>query len=305
MAGPILNDYNGATTILIPTTVQTADDVLTRWTSMTCLYDPAWVASNQGIITLPIAFFHVTDIRETHKNNVSLKRVMLYEPQLNLTAAEAANAVRSSVIKSLIDNTVREPKRYTITAIVPYQPLGRYVTETVNIVTDTLSNFMYTVGLTDEERFTGKASSSRQSINDVWSASFSVVSQTLKTIQTAANAAGKLANMDGVSYINKNSLDAMADSGHFLCMKMWTGFDYKFVLITDMEITKVPKEDDVFRATIQAVEVSVLSVTRPAVLNPSTTNRNWASKAISVTETAISKVLETAMGVDKAAPKVG
>jgi hypothetical protein len=56
---------------------------------------------------------------------------------------------------------------------------------------------------------------------------------------------------ENVAQMNKNSLEAMAESARVLTMKMWTGWHYKYVVITGLTIEKSPVEDSVFRATLQ------------------------------------------------------
>lgn len=305
MAGP-LNGSADRTVggILIPTMVQTSSDLLSYWTSMTCLYDPDWSAE-QSKVTLPIAFFHVKSIREICTTNVSKKRVMLYEPQAaalsnasadglsvnasqRYSASDLSNQFRRSILRSIVDNAWREAKTYEIEAVVPFQPVGRYITDGISVLTNTVLSFLSVLGIKDVE-----ASQSFMS-------NISKVTKWITPVSTAAQAVGKLPNMDGVSYINKNSLEAMWETTHFLCMKMWTGYDYKYVMITNIIFTKVPTEDDVFRASIQVMEVPVLTITKPKKLVVNSINRNIAAKAVSFAQKALSKPLELMTGVSEA-----
>ena len=286
MAGPV----NGSKTkVVIPTIIQTSSDFIDYWSSMTCLYDPLWVADqNAEKVTLPIAYFHVTGMREVGKTEVSKKRVLLYEPQVDNTADELSNAVRPSVMRSIMDNAVRDPKTYVINAILPYQPLGRYVTDGVSVVINTIGIFTALIGKYES------------SFMRYFSNAMSVVMATANVMASAAEIVGKLPNMDGVSFINKNSLEAMWENTHFLCMKLWTGYEYKFVMITNLEIEKKGNEDDVFRVNIEVQEMPVLTLTKPKRLTLDPIDRNWAAKAISVAETAVSAVLTKISGVKDA-----
>lgn len=286
MAGPV----NGSKTkVVIPTIIQTSSDFIDYWSSMTCLYDPLWVADqNAEKVTLPIAYFHITGMREVGKTEVSKKRVLLYEPQVDNTADELSNAVRPSVMRSIMDNAVRDPKTYVINAILPYQPLGRYVTDGVSVVINTIGIFTALIGKYES------------SFMRYFSNAMSVVMATANVMASAAEIVGKLPNMDGVSFINKNSLEAMWENTHFLCMKLWTGYEYKFVMITNLEIEKKGNEDDVFRVNIEVQEMPVLTLTKPKRLTLDPIDRNWAAKAISVAETAVSAVLTKISGVKDA-----
>lgn len=302
MAGPL----NGSADrigggILIPTMVQTSSDLLNYWTSLTCLYDPDWNAE-QSRVTLPIAFFHVKSIREICTTNVSKKRVMLYEPQAasasnasaegisvnasqRYSASDLSNQFRRSILRSIVDNAWREAKTYEIEAIVPFQPIGRYITDGMSVLTNTVLGFLSVLGITDLEA------------SQAFMSNISKVTKWITPISTAVQAAGKLPNMDGVSYINKNSLEAMWDTMHFLCMKMWTGYDYKYVMITNIIFEKKATEDDVYRASMQVMEVPVLTVTKPKKLVVNSINRNLAAKAVSYAQEALSKPLELITGV--------
>jgi hypothetical protein len=107
--------------------------------------------------------------------------------------------------------------------------------------------------------------------------------------------------MDGVSYINMNSLEAMADSCRTLCMKMWTGYDYKFVMITSMTYDKDPKEDNVFRASLALQEMPVLAVSKPESPKVNSIDRNWAVTAITAVQGALISPLVAMTGVKQAA----
>jgi len=286
MAGPL----NGAgyTGIIIPTVLQTAADVLSYLTSMTCLYDRYW-AADPNKVTLPICMFHVTDIKPVYTVETSKKRVILYEPQGDekLSAKEMSDQLRENVMRSIIENSVKMPTTYTVEAIVPFQPVGRYVAEGIKTVSDMITGFSDLLG---GAGFAG-----------VWEGIFSSVFSLLKVASTAAEFAGKLPGMDGVSYINMNSLEAMAESCRALCMKMWTGYSYKFVQITSMSPAKKGTEDDVFRVSMTLQEKPVLAVSRPKNMTKHAINRNWAATAVSAVQGALVTPLIGLTGVKNAA----
>ena len=286
MAGPV---NASKTKVVIPTIIQTSSDFIDYWSSMTCLYDPLWNADqNRDRVTLPIAFFHVTGMREVGKTEVSKKRVILYEPQVSTTSEELSNAVRPSVMRAIMDNAVRDAKTYVINAVLPYQPLGRYVTDGISVIVNTIGVFTALIGKYDSK------------FMNYFSSAMSMVMAATDVMSSAAEIVGKLPSMDGVSYINKNSLEAMWESTHFLCMKLWTGYEYKFVMITNIEIEKKGNEDDVFRVNIEVQEMPVLTLTKPKQLRLDPIDRNWAAKAVSAAETAVSSVLTKITGVKDA-----
>jgi hypothetical protein len=267
------NDPANFTGIIIPTVLQTAADVLNYWTSLTCLYDRYWTADPDKV-TLPVCMFHVTKIQPVYTVETSKKRVILYEPQgdENLTAKQMADQLRENVMRSVIENSVKQPTTYTVEAIVPFQPVGRYITEGIKTVSDMIAGFSDLLG--------------GSGFSNIWEGILSSVFSFMKTANTAVEFAGKLPGMDGVSYINMNSLEAMAESCRTLCMKMWTGYNYKFVQITNMTPSKDGKEDDVFRVTMTLQEKPVLAVSKPRNKTKHEVNKNWAVTAISAMQSA-------------------
>jgi hypothetical protein len=288
------NDPSNFTGIIIPTVLQIATDVLNYWTSMTCLYDRYWSA-DPDVVTLPVCMFHVKKITPTFSNEVSKKRVILYEPEDDdkIPATDLADSMRPPAMQTIVDNAVKNPRTYKMEVLVPFQPVGRYVGEGVTTISDMI------VGLSD--LLGGGTPGSADAVEGFFSSVFSL----LNVANTAAEFAGKLPDMDGVSYINMNSLEAMADSCRTLCMKMWTGYDYKFVMITNMTYDKDPKEDDVFRATLTLQEMPVLEVTKPEAPKLNEPKRNWAVTAITATQGALISPLVMLTGVKKAAGNGG
>jgi hypothetical protein len=285
------NDPVNYTGIIVPTVLQMATDMMNYWTSMTCLYDRYWSAEEDRV-TLPVCMFHVKKITPAFSNEVSKKRVILYEPAEDgrTTAEKMSDPLRAGVMQTIVDNVVKNPRTYNMEIIVPFQPIGRYISEGIKTVSDMITAFSDLLGGNTPGGFT-----------DWWEGAFSSVFALLKTANTAAEFAGKLPGMDGVSYINMNSLEAMADSCRTLCMKMWTGYDYKFVMITNMTYDKDPKEDNVFRAALTLQEMPVLAVTKPSTLRINSIDRNWAVTAITAVQGALISPLVAMTGVKKAA----
>jgi len=162
---------------------------------------------------------------------------------------------------------VKQPTTYNVEAVVPFQPVGHYVTEGIKTVSDMIAGFVEIIG----------SSSAANAL--AWQ--FDSVYAFLKAAGTAAEFAGKLPGMNGVSYINMNSLEAMAESCRTLCMKMWTGYNYKFVQITSMSPTKRGIEDDVFRVSMTLQEKPVLSISKPSNMTKHDANKAWVVKKIS------------------------
>jgi len=289
--GALFNQSEKSTGIIIPTVLQMAIDALNYWTSLTCLYDRYW-EPDPDKVTLPVCMFHVKKITPARTVEASKKRVILYEPQQDGKADTVgmADQMRRGIIQTVVDNAVKQPVTYNAELIVPFQPIGRYVTEGIKIIPDMVTALADLVGGEVSSKFAG-----------VWESAFASVFAVMKVAGQAAEFAGKLPGMDGVSFINMNSLEAMADSCRTLCMKMWTGYDYKYVMITGMTQDKQPTEDDVFRVSLTLQEMPVLALSRPKDPKPPAIDRNWAVTAISAVQGALVSPLVAITGVKKAA----
>jgi hypothetical protein len=269
--------------ILIPTLIQTSADLLEYISSLTCLYDVNWVPEF-GRVTLPISMFHVTGIHEIGKTNVSTKRVILYEPQSSDSAAVQANQVRPSVLRAITDNAVRDPKQYTLDIVLPFSPVDRSMESFAGMVGGALTIFSSMLGL---DTFSDYVS---QYLGTAYQYSVGLVNDALQILN-------QLPSSNDFAYLNKNSLDSMWEKTHFLVMKMWTGLDYKFVLITDIDISKKPTEDDVFRGSLRVQEMPVLCVNKPS---GSTT-----ASIPNPVEAPLSGILAKVTGVDQFYPAGG
>ena len=285
--GPINGGYNAAdernpNSILIPTMVQMSTDIMDYWMNMTCLYDPYHTVDGDKV-TLPICMFHVKKIVPTRTIEVSKQRVILYEPQND--GKDHRNTLRTGVMQTIVDNAVKQPTTYNMEIIVPFQPIGKYYSMGVRFIRDIISG----IG-----EFAG-------AVNRDWESWFAGATAITSLANQIAVPVSKLAGMDGSAYININSLEAMADSCRMLCMKMWTGFDYKFVMITGMSYDKQPNEDDVVRATLNLQEMPVLEIFKNTHRSIDSSRKNWAAKALGATYNTLLEPLTGMTGVKKQA----
>jgi hypothetical protein len=259
--------------VVVPTVLQMAADIVSYFASMTCLYNRYWYAEEDRL-TLPIALFHVTNITETWQNELSKKRVIMYEPPNSQPVdGELSDALRAGIMQSFMDNIVTQPKSYQMEVIIPFQPVGRYITDGIDSALGVISGIFQ---LFEENKVT-----------DFVQSAFSAVRAGLDMLKPLADIAGKMPDTGGAATINKNSLEAMAESGKILTMKMWTGYHYKYAAITGLTINKRPGEDSVFRGTIQLQEVPILNMTVPQVKKTAEAKRDWSGIMGKITQASL------------------
>lgn len=279
-------DKNPAATIIVPTMLQIANDTVQQFAGLTCLYNKNWF-NRQDMLTLPLCFFYIKDISEIMEADVSEKRVLIYEPQMSTAdaiSAKLANPLRSGVVETIADNIVIKPKNYQLDIVLPFQLASGLFNRQMNDLAGMFEGFI--------EIFSGQTSYQN----------FFAPAQALISLgNSVLSSAAKLPNSASAAYINKNSLEAMFQSQTIITFKMWTGYDYKYVVITGLDIKKIGKEDDVFRAVVKLREVPVLTV-NPAldVIQPGGFDRNWAATAVAFENRALVDPLIALTGVGQA-----
>jgi hypothetical protein len=279
--GPISTGGAPLGPVIIPTVLQIASDVMDKITHLTCLYDRYWYRE-ESRITLPIAMFYVKKQQETWRNDVSQKRVILYEREDKTTSKTLSDTLREGVMQTIADNIVKRPKTYELELVIPFQPaqvLSGYLTDIAQFTLGLLQLFHPEGSVLDR-------------VSGVLSGIQSAASAAMKVVDAAAQFA------DGEArFVNKSSLEAMAESGRVLTMKMWYGYYYKYAVITDLRISKEPLEDGYFRGTVTVQEMPVLSVTKPSDARIAPVTRNLAGIVTGAVQSTLAAPLIDLTGV--------
>ena len=253
-----LNSSGGKDSILA-TTLRVTKEELEYWTNMTCFYDKNW-EFNPKLSTVPISFMHITRITEITIAQGAEKRVIIYEapqsadnPGVPATApAVAAHPAHKANLEVIMDNVVVQPKQYQMEVIVPDSLIGPYHQQGLSRLA-ALVEYMQRSGGTDEDSLLSKLAYYMQGAQ----MAVEVFQQATEVLDTVLGAFGSSSQM---ATINKNSVDAMAGSGHVIVFKKWTGYDYCYGIITKLEMSKSPTEDGVFRGSIVFQETPILNI---------------------------------------------
>jgi hypothetical protein len=275
--------------IVVPTVLNISRDELAYWEHITCLYNKDWYIEQERV-TLPFCFFHITKMNKNWRNDLSQKRVILYEPPDETDSSEdMASPVREGAMQTITDNIVRQPKDYLVEAVVSFQPVGRYIREKAGYKTADGQERAGSWGrvINSLPALVGEMS---QEENDYFNSQFETVRKKLEMGVTARDAVAKnmsgeeydesTAGSAGASMVNVMSLEAMADNGSILILKSWDSYDYHYAAISELAVEKKPLEDDVVRATFRLQTMPILSIA-PVEKEPVETNRAWV---ISVTD---------------------
>jgi hypothetical protein len=161
-------------------------------------------------------------------------------------------------MQTIADNIVIQPKEYKVSAVVPFMPFGSFA-KMGAAVTDSEHGIM--------SLFSEVLDESSQLL---MAQRMEPLLEQTRTVRTAlgdnflARQESDTSLSDLISperMINKNSLDAMFESGKLLAFKTWMGTECRYVVITEVSSEKRGLEDDVWRVNLSLSEMPVLSLT--------------------------------------------
>lgn len=228
-----------------------ATNLLKAINNMTFFYNPLWEYNDNTKGTLPVAFFHLKGIHEVMTSEVQTKKVMFYNSQKETTVDSASG----SVVNVIADNIVNKPKTYKLDVIIPYSSTtllfnsSYFNSEQVSMVGD----------------FLVRNSADQGNNSNI----LSYVTPYIELMKAIFNSLGILdasalydfpKSMIEKPTPNKDSLEYLWKSRTIVKLKLWNGWKYKNVVITDIDITKEPTEDGVEEATITCTEVPVMKM---------------------------------------------
>lgn len=220
---------------------------------VTYIYDPNWNPDNSTKATFPVSFFHVKNQQEIMASEVSQKPMLFY----NSNSPSDASTVNAGLLNVVADNIVIKPKSYKLDIIVPYQDLSLlnqsfiFNTETLQAVNSTILNTV------DNLRNFSSIVTLKNPILDFYR-------NLLSTLLIQDNKAGMgldfINNVINQPEYNKDSLELMWKLRRILKIKMWNSWEYEYVSITDLTITKEGTEDGVYEATMTVQEMPIISL---------------------------------------------
>ena len=231
-------------------------DMLERLNNMTYLFDPNWNINNSNKASFPVAFFHVKSYHEAMSSEVSQKQMLFYNSD------EASNnadpSVDSGLLNVVADNIVIKPKVYKLDVIIPYHNLSLldqsfvFNVHTLSAINAIMVGKEPKAGEKMLQSYAGLLSPYtnfvktllRQMVHINWHSSFE--DWVRDTVQQPD--------------FNKQSLELMWKLRHIVKMKMWNSWEYKYVAIVDVDISKEGTEDGVYEATLTVQEMPIVTM---------------------------------------------
>lgn len=264
------------------TGVHFTKDMLRTLNGITFLFDPNWEAGQNDVPTFPVTFFHLKGIHEIMESEVSQKTMLFYNSQSALPTAKVAGGLTNVVS----DNIVIKPKTYKLDVIIPYSDL-------------TLLTSTYTLQAEQLAEITTLLSSGESKDNKLapyltlHTPYVDIIRTLLKQLMVAdyASINNFISSVLSTPDYNKNSLEAMWRNRSILKLKLWNGWNYKYVAITSIDVSKEPTEDGVYEASIVCQEMPIMTFRTTGHLKAS-----WVNPILEASGKAIKAILNDKEG---------
>lgn len=233
----------GADPLSVATQVRLTSQALSFMNSCTFLYDRSWINAVQG--TLPICFFFVKSMQEICQTQVTEKPMIFYHEDNG-----RSDNSKKAVTQIITDNIVAKPKTYQLEVLIPYS-MSQIITSSPYTNINTLSAIGTGREMQELNYTTSTITAVIRSLFDTFDA--------LATIDLSTSMNTTISALGEKNY-NKKSLEAMWRNRSLCVMKTWDGWNFKDVAITDINISKQPDEDNIYRGTITVQDVPVFTM---------------------------------------------
>ena len=252
-------------------------NVVKALNNLTFLYDPNWEYESQNP-TYPIAFFYVKKQTEDMASETSQKPMLFYN-----TEGDDTDGVIAGLMNIVADNIIIKPKVYKLDVLV-----------TMNMDTFFSGGYFNTNNVVNTNAF--MFSSGANQGNKQLSSVMNIASKTmgiLRTLFTALygteiSASSIFTMLCQQQDYNKNSIEYMWRNRRILKLKMWTGWQFKYLVIQNFEVTKDGENGSFFEGTLTCQEMPIITLK-----NKSSVATTFMSKISSVLGKGIKVATET------------
>ena len=270
------NKENGSPLTFI-TGLKYDTNVVKALNNLTFLYDPNWEYESQNP-TYPIAFFYVKKQTEDMASETSQKPMLFYN-----TEGDNKDSVKAGLMNIVADNIIIKPKVYKLDVLVPMNMdtffSGGYFN--INNVVNT-NAFMFSSGA-------NQGNKQLSSVMNIASKTMGI----LRTLFTALygteiSASSIFTMLCQQQDYNKNSIEYMWRNRRILKLKMWNGWQFKYLVIQNFAITKDGENGSFFEGTLTCQEMPIITLK-----NRSSVATTFMSKISSVLGKGIKTATET------------
>lgn len=286
-------DKENGTPLTFITGLKYDTNVVKALNNLTFLYDPNWEYESMNP-TYPIAFFYVKKQTEDMASETSQKPMLFYNSE-----SDDNDSVSAGLMNIVADNIIIKPKVYKLDVLIP-----------MNMDTFFSGGYFNTANVINTNAFLLSNGSNKGTSGDKQlSVVMNFASKTmgiLRTLFTALygteiSASSLVTMLCQQQDYNKNSIEYMWRNRRILKMKMWTGWNFKYLIIQNFEVTKEGENGAFFEGTLTCQEMPILTMKDSKSMTKAVTAMSKISsilgKGIKIaTETFINAMESTAGG---------
>lgn len=245
--GGTVQPYTKVQPITIITGIKYNKQLLRLYNNVTFLYDPNWEYASDTP-TYPIAFFFVKNMTESMTSDISQKPLLFYN-----SGADGTDSTAGGLMNIVADNIITKPKEYKLDLLVPAN-------------NTTFKNTTFSI----DERSTTEAfifSQGNITSNNVMSIVNRIVGGTTHIVDTLfnalygteLNASSTLNKLLAQKDYNKSSLEYMWKNRRIVKMKLWNGWNFKYLVIKSLDVSKVGEDGDYYTANLVCQEIPIMT----------------------------------------------
>ena len=242
-------DKENGTPLTFITGLKYDTNVVKALNNLTFLYDPNW-EYEAGNPTYPIAFFYVKRQTEDMASETSQRPLLFYNSE-----GESKDGVKAGLLNIVADNIIIKPKVYKLDVIIP-----------MNMDTFFAGGYFNgaNVANTNAFMFTSGANQGSRQLSAVMNFASNALG-ILKTLLTALY--GTELSVSSIFTMlcqqqdyNKNSIEYMWRNRRIVKLKIWNGWQFKYLAIQNFEVTKEGENGNFFEGTITCQEIPIITL---------------------------------------------
>lgn len=225
-------------------------NVVKALNNLTFLYDPNWEYESLNP-TYPIAFFYVKKQTEEMASEISQKPMLFYD-----SASESGkDSVRAGLTNIVADNIIIKPKVYKLDVLIPMNMNTFFSGGYFHVGNVASANaFMFSSGA-------NQGSKQLSSVMDFASKTMGILKTLFNAIYGSEMSANSVFTMlCSQQDYNKNSIEYMWRNRRILKLKIWNGWQFKYLAITNFEVTKEGESGTFFEGTITCQELPIITL---------------------------------------------
>ena len=238
---------NNISPVTVITGIKYNASLIKMFNNVTFAYDPNW-EYEAGHPTYPISFFYVKSMTEQMTSDISQKPMLFYD-----SVADGSDATKGGLMNVVSDNIITKPKEYKLEIIVP---ANESTFNNNSFSFDAIANvngFLFSNG-----NFTGHSSLTATSrIVDI---SVGIVETLLKALYGTSISASSIINtlLQQQDY-NKASLEYMWSNRRIIKLKLWNGWNFKYLAIKSLDIMKKGENGHFYEGSMVCQEMPILT----------------------------------------------